>query len=104
MNPQDVKQMVDTLEALSKRIRAEVGKGDAVDWNKMKGYMDQREELIKDLGKSGSMPLREQERIRKILEQDRQTISRIEEMKDKVAAQMRRLGNREAGKVLDTKG
>ena len=104
MNGRETEQMVNTLEHLSREIKAEVNRGEQVDWEKVNRYMEQREETVIAMGKIESLSLNEQKRVRKLLEEDRKTIMKIEEMKDKVAAQMRRMGNEEAGKVLDTRG
>ncbi len=101
---EDTSGLVNSLETLSARIREEVAKEEGVDWKRVREYMDQRERIIRSIGRIRSMPTREQNRIRRLLEKDKETIRKIEEMKDKVAAQMRRLGNQEAGKVLDTRG
>ena len=104
METSEAKRMVDDLESLSKAIREEVDKGERVDWRRVNEYMSLRERTIKKMEKLRLMPPNEQKRIRRLLEEDAKTIREIEEMKDKVAAQMRVMGNQGAGKVLDTKG
>ncbi len=104
METSEAKRMVDDLESLSKAIREEVDKGERVDWRRVNEYMSLRERTIRKMEKLRLMPPNEQKRIRRLLEEDAKTIREIEEMKDKVAAQMRVMGNQGAGKVLDTKG
>ncbi len=104
MDEIEVKRMVDTLESLGKRLSAEVAKGDRVDWELVREYMERREETIRAIGGLERLPSDEQERIARLVEEDRKTIRSMEEMKDKVAAQMRRMGNEDAGKVLDMRG
>ncbi len=96
--------LVESLESVSLLLRQEVEKEDGVDWNKVKRYMEKREELVLAIGRLKNVPPKEQKRIERLVKEDKRTIEKLEEMRDKVAAQMRRIGNQGAGRVLDTRG
>ena len=100
----DAEQMLDALETLGIRLKEEVAKGDHVDWELVKRYMERREETIRAIGGLERLSPSEQKRIARLIAEDRETIKRMEEMKDKVAAQMRRMGNEDAGRVVDMRG
>jgi Na+/phosphate symporter len=100
----EAKRLVERLESLSHLLRKEVEKKDEADWGKVMEYMDERERVVAAIGMLGLVHPSEQKRVERVVKKDKRTMEMVEEMRDKVAAQMRRLGNEGAGRILDTRG